>query len=389
LLYSAKRLEAVDSMDVVSEISLSEAGTILTVDLEAIVANWQTLRMVCGDAECGAVVKADAYGLGLAPVVKALSDAGCKTFFVAHAFEGRAARAVAPAAAIYVLNGMRSETAPLYADFNLIPVLCSVPEIEDYGQYCAVTQRRTAEGGLLPAAFRLETGLNQLGLKPYDLEHGSHLSHLFDVRLIMTHLARTRHAALIAKQIERFEAMRKGKYPQVQASVAHSGAIFLETNPLFDLVRPGYAIYGGNPVPGRPNPMKPVVRLESQVIQVRILEPGERVGEDQGWVARGPRRICTISAGFADGIPQGLTRTKTGAGGAVISQGKRCPYIGAVGMDLVAVDTSDSGYVERGDFVELIGKTVTIDDFAAAAGMSGYEVLTRLGSRCLRRYQKL
>ena len=165
-------------MDVTTAISPSEAGTILTVDLEAIVANWQTLRIVCGDAECGAVVKADAYGLGLAPVVKTLDDAGCKSFFVAHPFEGRAVRAVTPTAAIYVLNGMRPETAPLYADFNLIPVLCSVPEIEDYGQYCAVTQRRTAEGGLLPAALRLETGLNQLGLKPYDLEHGSHLSHL-------------------------------------------------------------------------------------------------------------------------------------------------------------------------------------------------------------------
>lgn len=376
-------------MDVTTQISANEAGLILTVDLEAIVANWQTLRVVCGDAECGAVVKADAYGLGLRPVVKALYEAGCKTFFVAHAFEGRATRAIAPLAAVYVLNGMRPDTAPLYADHNLIPVLCSVPEIEDFGQYCAVSLRRTAVGGLLPAAFRLETGINQLGLKPYDLEHGSHLSHLFDVRLIMTQLAHAKHAALIARQIERFEAMRTFKYAHVPASVAHSGAIFLEANPLYDLVRPGYALYGGNPAPGRPNPMKPVVRLESQVIQVRILEPGERVGEDQSWVARGPRRICTISAGFADGIPQSLTRTKNGAGGFVISQGKRCPYIGGVGMDLVAVDTSDSGYVERGDFVELIGKTITIDDFAAAAGISGYEALTRLGQRCHRRYQKL
>jgi alanine racemase len=376
-------------MDVTSEISLSEAGTILTVDLDAIVANWQTLRMVCGDAECGAVVKADAYGLGLAPVVKALYGAGCRTFFVAHPFEGRATRAIAPAAAIYVLNGMRPETAAFYADFSLTPVLCSVPEIEDYGQYCAVSQRRTAEGTRLPAAFRLETGLNQLGLKPYDLEHGSHLSHLFEVRLILTQLARAEHAAVIARQIERFEAMRKDKYPDVPASIAHSGAIFLETNPLYEVVRPGYALYGGNPVPGRPNPMKPVVRLESQVIQVRILEPGERVGENQSWVARGPRRISMISAGIADGIPHNLTRTTTGAGGFVISQGKKCPYIGGVGMDLVAVDTSDSGYVERGDTVELIGKTITIDDFAAAAGISGYEVLTRLGRRCHRRYQKL
>jgi len=376
-------------MSVATDISPSEAGTILTIDLDAIVANWHTLQMVCGEAECGAVVKADAYGLGLEPVVMALSAAGCRSFFVAHPFEGRAARALAPQAAIYVLNGMRPDTAPLYADFNLIPVLCSVPEIEDFGQYCAVTQRRTAEGSLLPAAFRLETGLNQLGLKPYDLEHGSHLSHLFDVRLIMTQLARAEHEAVIEKQIERFDAMRMAKYPHVPASIAHSGAIFLEADPLYDLVRPGYALYGGNPVPGRPNPMKPVVRLESQVIQVRILEPGERVGEDQSWVARGPRRISTISAGFGDGIPQSLTKNKNGAGGFVLSQGRRCPYIGQVGMDLVAVDTSDSGYVERGDIVELIGPSITIDDFAAMAGISGYEVLTRLGQRCHRRYQKL
>lgn len=371
------------------DLSPAEAGMILTVDLDAIVTNWQTLRMVCGEAECGAVVKADAYGLGLSPVVKALSEAGCESFFVAHPFEGRAARAVAPQAAIYVLNGMRPNTAPLYADFNLIPVLCSVPEIEDYGQYCAVSQRRTREGGRLPAAFRLETGLNQLGLKPYDLEHGSNLSHLFDVRLIMTQLAHTEQEELITEQINRFEAMRTIRFGHVPASVAHSGAIFLEANPLYELVRPGYALYGGNPVPGRPNPMKPVVRLEAQIIQVRILEPGERVGEDQGWVARGPRRICTISAGFADGLPQSLTQTKNGAGGYVLSQGQRCPYIGGVEMDLVAIDTSDSGYVERGDVVELIGPTIPIDAFAAAARISGYEALTRLGPRCYRRYQKL
>jgi alanine racemase len=241
---------------------------------------------------------------------------------------------------------------------------------------------------LLPAAFRLETGLNQLGLKPYDLEHGIHLSYLFDVKLVMTQLAGAEHEETIAKQIEKFEVMR-ARLPKARASIAHSGAIFLEANPLYDVVRPGYALYGGNPAPGRPNPMKPVVRLESQVIQVRILEPGERVGEDQGWAARGPRRISTISAGTADGIPQSLTKTKNGSGGIAIVQGKRCPYIGGVGMDLVAIDTSDSGYIERGDIVELIGPSITIDDFAAAAGISGYEVLTRLGQRCHRRYQKL
>lgn len=374
-------------MDVTSEISLREAGTILTVDLEALAANWQTLQVVCGDAECGAVVKADAYGLGLGPVVKALCGAGCRTFFAAHAFEGRAARHIAPSATIYVLNGMRPETAPIYADFNLIPVLCSLPEIEDYGQYCALSQRRTADGRPLPAALRLETGLNQLGLKPYDLERGARLLALFDIRLVMTQLARARPPQVIARQIERFDAMRRSRYAHIPASVANSGAIFLETSPLGDLVRPGYALYGGNPVPGRPNPMRPVVRLESQVIQVRVLEPGERVGEDQNWVAHGSRRVCTISTGFADGLPRSLTRG--GAGGFAIAQGKPCPFIGSVGMDLIALDASGAGRIERGETVELIGKTITIDDLAAAAGISGYEVLTRLGQRCYRRYQKL
>lgn len=182
---------------------------------------------------------------------------------------GRAARAIAPEAAIFVLSGMRPDTASLYADFALAPVLCPVPEIEDWAQYCAVAGRRTPEGGLLPAAFRFETGLNQLGLKPYDLEHGIHLSHLFDVKLVMTQLARAEHEETIAGQIEKFEITR-ARLPKARASIANSGAIFLESNLLYDVVRPGYALYGGNPAPGRPNPMKPVVRLESQVIQVCI-----------------------------------------------------------------------------------------------------------------------
>ena len=377
-------------MDLTTEVSPGEAGMILTVDLDAIVANWQTLRVVCGEAECAAVVKADAYGMGLGPVVGALYEAGCKTFFVAHVFEGRAARAIALDAAIFVMNGLRPGAAPLYADFNLAPVLCSVPEIEDWGQYCAMTRRRTPEGGLLPAAFRFETGLNQLGLKPYDLEHGIHLSHLFDVKLVMTQLAHAGHEETIARQIETFETMR-ARLPQARASIANSGAIFLEANPLYDVVRPGYALYGGNPAPGRPNPMKPVVRLELQVIQVRILEPGERVGEDQGlgWRAgQGASQRSALEPPTASRLWD--HQNQNGAGGAAIVQGTRCPYIGGVGMDLVAVDTSDSGYIERGDIVEMIGPSITIDDFAAAAGISGYEVLSALlGKRCCRRYQKL
>lgn len=365
-----------------------EAGTVLTIDLAALVENWRTLQAVCGEAECGAVVKADAYGLGVEPVVRALYAAGCKTFFVGHVFEGREVRTLAPDAAIYVLNGMRPRTGHIYADHALRPVLCSVPEMEDFGQFCATSGRRTPDGSKLAAALHLDCGLHRLGLGPYDLERADRLSPLFEVTLLLGEIARTSDSCAVQGQIEVFDTMRE-RFPKGRASIAHSAAIFCESTPLYDLVRPGYALYGGNPVPGRPNPMRPVVKLEARIISLRILEPGTRVGEAPGWRAGGPRRIAMIAAGLGDGIPHAFTRNKPQRGGVALVHGARCQFVSGIGMDVSAIDVTDATYLERGEWVELIGKTITIDDFAAAAGTSGYEVLARLGQRCHRRYQKI
>lgn len=370
------------------EISPSEAGSILTIDLAALADNWRTLQAVCGEAECGAVVKADAYGLGLEPVVTALIGAGCKTFFVGHVFEGRDVRALAPDAIIYVLNGLRARTGPLFADFALRPVLCSVPEMEDFGQFCATSGRRWPDGSKLKAALHLDCGLNRLGLGPYDLERADRLAPLFEVTLLLGEIDRTADACVARRQIAAFDAMR-ARFPGPIASIAHSAAIFCESNPLYDLVRPGYALYGGNPVPGRPNPMRPVVKLEARIIALRILEPRTYVGDSPGWRARGPRRIAMIAAGLGDGIPHSLTANERQRGGMAWVQGTRCPYVSGVGMDYSVIDVTDATYLERGEWVELVGKVITIDDFATAAGTSGYEVLTHLAPRSYRRYQKI
>jgi len=371
-----------------TEVFLREAGSVLTIDLAALVSNWHTLQAVSG-TECGAVVKADAYGLGLERVARALLEAGCKTFFTGHVFEGRALRAIAPDAIIYVLNGIRPGSEFIFADFQLRPVLGSVPQMEDWGQFCATSGKRAADGSLLKAALQLDTGVNQLGLKACDLERADHLAPLFDVTLLLGQLAIADND-LAERQIEAFDAMR-ARYPGKPASIANSAAIFLDTNPpLYELVRPGYALYGGNPVPGRPNPMRPVVKLEAQIVQVRVLEPGQGVGEEQRWIAKGPRRIIMVAAGLADGIPAGLTRNEKNRGGEALVQGTRCPYVSKIAMDYSVIDVSDATYLERGEWVELIGKTVTIDEFAAAAaGLSGYEILTRLGQRAHRRYQAI
>jgi len=368
-----------------SALSPIEAGAILTIDLGALVSNWRTLQTVCGEAECGAVVKADAYGLGLAPVATALRDAGCKTFFVGHVFEGRSLRAVAPDAAIYVLNGLRPGTAQAYADDALRPVLCSVPEMEDFGQFCATSGRRWADGSKLKAGLHLDIGLNRLGLHSYDLERADHLAPLFDVTLLLGQFAGTDDYRFAERQIDAFDAMC-GRFPGRPASIANSAAIFREANPLYDLVRPGYALYGGNPTPGRPNPMRPVVKLEAQIIQLRILEPGTRIGEDPGWMAKGPRRIAMIAAGFGDGLPA-FTNNAQQSGGAALAQGRRCAYVGGIAMDYAVLDVTDATYLERGESVELIGETITVDDFAAAGGITGYEALTQLGQRCHRCYE--
>ncbi len=370
------------------EISPLEAGCVLTIDLAALVANWRTLQTVCGEAECGAVVKADAYGLGLEPVAKALHAAGCRTFFVGHVFEGRRLRALAPEADIYVMNGLRPGAASAYAHYALRPVLGSVPELEDFGQFCATSGRRWPDGSPLKAALRLDAGRRQLGLTTYDLDRADHLAPLFDVTLLLGELARRGDADFAESQIETFDAMR-ARFPGRRASLANSAAIFLDFVPLYDLVRPGYALYGGNPTPGRPNPMRPVVKLEAKIIQLRILEPGMRIGEDQGWMAKGPRRIAMIAVGLGDGLPFALTNNGPRAGGAALVHGRPCPFVGHIAMDYCALDVSDAAYLERGEMVELIGKTITIDDFAAQAGVNGAEILAHLGQRCHRRYKKL
>jgi alanine racemase len=195
-----------------------------------------------------------------------------------------------------------------------------------------------------------------------------------------------------ARQIEAFQAARAA-FPDVPASLCNSSGIFLPQGPFFDLVRPGYALYGGNPAPGRPNPMHAVVRLEARVVQVRDARGGESVGYNGQWTARDPRRLATLSVGYADGYPRAASATDAkldakALGGEAIVAGRRCPFAGRVSMDLLSVDVTalPAGAVQRGDLATLIGDDLGIDEVGARAGTIGYEILTSLGRRYARAY---
>ncbi len=335
---------------------------VLSIDLGAIVGNWRRLVAAHG-APCAGVLKADGYGLGAAPVGRALAAAGCRHFFVAHLAEGLALRAaLGPGPLVAVLNGFG---AGADGAAGLTPVLNSLADV-------AAHQGR-------PGILQLDTGMARLGVPPAEWGQLAGLAPL----LLMTHLAsadRPDHP-LNAMQAGRFAAASTG-FPGVATSLAASSGIFLGPGFASDLARPGAALYGLNPTPGLPNPMLPVVRLEAPVLQLREIPPGTPVGYGATWVAERPTRVATVAAGYADGYPRALS------GKAIASfQGQPVPLIGRVSMDLTTFDVTDLPGLRPGDALTLIGPGCTPDELAERAGTIGYEILTSLGARYRRQYQ--
>jgi alanine racemase len=352
-------------------------GARLTIDLAAILANWRALSQRAVGATA-AVVKANAYGCGIEHVVPALARAGCETFFVAHLSEGIRARAAAPSATIYVLNGLPPKSAQVYARERLRPVLGSAMEIAEW---------REAFPSLdAPAALHVDTGMNRLGLRPEEL---GDLPAVFRPALLMTHFVASEIPADAANacQLALFARVR-ALLPGVPASISNSSGLFLDGVRAFGeaLARPGYALYGGNPTPGRPNPMRDVVRLEAHIVQVRDVPAGSSVGYNSTWIAPAQRRIATASLGYADGYLRSGSSTNERPGGRALVNGVLCPIVGRVSMDLITLDVTAVPRVERGDVAVILGDGLTVDTVADDLNTNGYEVLTSLGPRYVRRY---
>ena len=364
----------------------AEAGGVLTIDLTAIAANWKRLYGMTVPVESAAVVKADAYGCGIERVVPVLKKVGCRTFFVADIAEGRRVRAAAPGAVIYVLNGLMPSTAPAFADVNLRPVINSPTELAEWDTFIAASNW---DGG---AALHIDTGMNRLGLTPEEavaiaprIQSGTH-----GFKLLMSHFAcaETPDHPMNDRQIRLFREIRI-LFRGVPSSLANSAGIFLGGTAHCDLVRPGVALFGGNPIPGQKNVMRPVVELKGRITQVRQIKKGDTVGYSASWTAARPSRLAIVAVGYGDGYFRSAAAGKGKAPANVIIAGKPCPLVGRISMDLLAVDVTDlpgSG-ARRGEFATLIGSGIDVDAFGAACGTIGYEVLTNLGRRYHRNYR--
>jgi alanine racemase len=363
----------------------ASATGVIIVDLGQIRANWRALAQRVAPAECAAVVKADAYGLGAAQVIPALVKEGCRTFFVATIGEAARARILAPKAAIYILDGLLPGTGPEFLAIGAIPVLASFEEVKEWEALAL------ARGERLPTALHVDSGLNRLGMTGVDMnaidteERARHL----DVRLIVSHLACADNPGhdMNAWQRDNFDAMRR-YMPNVPASLVASDGLMLGVDYHYDLVRPGYALYGGQAFQGGPAPVAPVLAVKARVLQVRVVQPSDTVGYSATWRPKGPSRIAIVAAGYDDGVARALSRGTGEDGAHVMFEGKLAPIVGRVSMDLITVDvTKLEQPPARGDFVDLIGPGLPIETIGAAAGTIGYEVLTRLGRRFHRLYR--
>jgi alanine racemase len=359
----------------------ARALSVLTIDLDAIVANWRRIAQGIGPAEAAAVVKADAYGLGVDRVAPALAAAGCKSFFVACLDEGLALRRRLPSALIYVLSGPLPGTEAEYAAASLVPVL------NDLGQIALWSAFARAGSEAPAAALHIDTAMTRLGLDEAAVDRlAARPDILAGVRpiLLMSHLACAdeRDSPLNARQLGDFTRLA-ARLPAMPHSLAASFGLFLGRAYHFDMGRPGAALYGVNPTPDRPNPMAPVARLQGKILQVQDVDSPRTVGYGATHRISRRTRLATVGVGYADG----WFRSLADRGHAMIG-GVTVPVVGRVSMDLCTFDVSavPPDLLYPGALVDLIGPGHDVDAVAAEAGTIGYEILTALGRRHHRRW---
>ena len=358
------------------------ASGYLTIDLGALRDNYLTLKQLAPNSMTSAVVKADAYGLGADVVAPVLYDAGCRHFFVAHIDEGLSLRRrIAGDADIFVLNGLQPGNEISCADMSLTPVVNSLEQLAQWAAY-AKTLDKT-----LPAALQFDTGMSRLGMAPSEVEALQNALQLLDgisITFIMSHLACADEPENAANGAQ-LDAMRETAqmFPDVPVCFANSGGAFLGADFHNALMRPGIALYGGAPSTLRPNPMKPVVRLDVAVVQTRTVPADTLVGYGGTHRTASETRLATVAAGYADGLPRSLSNR-----GAAYFNGVRLPIAGRVSMDSISIDITalPEGTLTHGSLVQLIGPDQTLEDIAEDAGTIAYEILTGLGQRYRRTY---
>ncbi|WP_412058272.1 alanine racemase [Bartonella sp. DGB2] len=359
-------------------------GAIATIDLDALCANYRLLAQKAAPAVCSAVVKANAYGLGVAKVAPALYQAGCRLFFVVQPIEALELQPLLPPdAMIGVLNGIANGHEAMIAAAGIWPVLNSWQAVKNWQILCQNHQKR------FPAILQVDSGMNRLGLDQD--EQATLLQNLnifkdIDIKYIISHLAcadQSDHPTNKA-QLSKFKALL-ASLPPCPVALANAGGILLGKAFHFDMVRPGIGLYGVDPQGHMPSRLKPVLGLEARVLQSRTVPAGSAIGYGGSAVVSQTSIITTVGMGYADGWPFALNNK-----GVAYYKGQRLPIIGRLSMDAITLDATQLGDKAPlpGDFIEFIGPHQSLEDVAKVADTIPYQILTALGRRYLYIYKQ-
>lgn len=357
----------------------------LTISLPAIVRNWQACREAFGGSECGAVVKANGYGLGAKPIARALADAGCDSFFVASLEEGISLRAEIPNRRIAVFHGVQKGEESTFLEHSLIPILSTPAQLLRW-EKAASDHENTA-----PSILHIDTGMHRLGLTLAEwnalMEKDSDVLKRAQVSLLMSHLACSANPgdAVNAQQLARFQSIIE-KAPQIPASLSNSAAVFALPEHHFSLARPGCALYGISPFDSASyNPVEHVATLSAPILQIREMAQAEGIGYSHTATAPQNARIATVALGYADGLARLLSNQISG-----YINGVAVPQIGRISMDMTCFDVSaiPESQLSEGAMIDILCEAQPVDVLAEKANTIGYEVFTGLGERIKRVYKE-
>ena len=354
---------------------------VVTIDLEAIAANWLSLKTLCAPAECGAVVKADSYGLGCLRISSLLSALGCRWFFVAQLEEAIELKQALPSIHVICLGGIPEAEESRFYTYRIIPALNHWQEIQRWAR-CGRDHQIA-----LPAFIHLDSGMSRLGLEATEVHRLKQTPESLDGLAVWTWMSHFANAddpdsSMTDEQYQRFRDFCTG-LPEAWQSLSNSSGIFRSREYHLDLVRPGCALYGINPTPEKPNPIEQVVSLYAPIHQIRTVTPPATVGYNALYQATHPMRIAVVGVGYADGYLRCLSNT-----GRVFIEGYPAPILGRISMDLITVDITEipDSVITLSSWAEIIGPHRVLDELALDAGTIGHELITSLSSRYDRHY---
>ena len=361
-----------------SKLYPKDDNAILEIDLKALSLNFKELKKKLNkNIECAATVKANAYGIGDKAVVKSLTKNGCKSFFVAHLSEAIRLREYSKTIKVYCYHGINIKNYNEFLKFNVVPIANNLQQI------LMINSLNKKNSFNKPIAIHFDTGMSRLGLDANEtawLINNKNKISSIKIELIMSHLACADQPknSMNEKQLKKFITIKK-EFKKSKASLANSAGILLNKKYHFDLVRPGIALYGGNPFLNKKVKLNNVVSLKAKIIQIRKIQKGDTVGYGATFKAKKDMLIGTIAIGYADGISRKFSNNMN-----VFFGNKPLKVLGRISMDLITIDMSpisEIKFTKKTVYVDLVNKSNNINDISKNINTISYEILTSLGSR--------